>query len=218
MRPASPGAPSSSGPLRPYGSFDRVDKTRGPRTWACETMTILALVLASAGTSDAWLEGVVREHAPFVGRALRYLGVPDRNLADACQEVFLVVHRRREIFEEGTSMKAWLRSIALGVARNARRSEARRRESPEDAAPLAFAPDDPELALSRRQERDRALALLASLSAEQREVLVLYEVEQLTMQEIVGMLGVPLQTGYSRLRLARAKLAAELARSREEDR
>ncbi|MBX7192610.1 MAG: sigma-70 family RNA polymerase sigma factor [Sandaracinaceae bacterium] len=179
-------------------------------------MAVLALVLASTGTSDPWLEAVVREHAPFVGRALRYLGVPERDLPDACQEVFLVVHRKRAAFAEGTSMKAWLRSIALGVARNTRRSERRRRESPEDAAPVAVDIEDPELALARRERRDNALALLETLSTEQREVLVLYEIEQLTMQEIVDMIGVPLQTGYSRLRLARTKLAAALAGGSED--
>ena len=49
-------------------------------------------------------------------RALQRHGVPERELADACQEVFLVVHRREAIFEGRSSVRSWLYGIALRVA------------------------------------------------------------------------------------------------------
>ncbi|MEO0322958.1 MAG: sigma-70 family RNA polymerase sigma factor [Myxococcota bacterium] len=155
------------------------------------------------------VEELVREHAPFVGRALRYLGVPEADVPDATQEVFLVAHRRRDDFD-GQSPRAWLKAIAVHVARNARRSLRRRREAGADALPEGSVPPAQEAAAERRSRRGRALALLEALPKAQREVFVLHDVEQHTMKEVSHMLGIPLQTGYSRLRLARARLQRTL--------
>jgi RNA polymerase sigma-70 factor (ECF subfamily) len=56
--------------------------------------------------------------------------------------------------------------------------------------------------------RDRLLVLLDALTEDQRAVFVLYEIEQLTMNEIASAVGCPLQTAYSRLHAARARLEA----------
>ena len=45
------------------------------------------------------LREVFDEHAAYVWRALRHLGVPESELDDYCQEVFLVVHRRWDSFD-----------------------------------------------------------------------------------------------------------------------
>ena len=58
----------------------------------------------------------------------------------------------------------------------------------------------------RRQARQRLLGALDTLSEEQRHVFVLYEIEQLTMPEIAAVIGCALQTAYSRLYAARAKV------------
>jgi RNA polymerase sigma-70 factor (ECF subfamily) len=52
---------------------------------------------------------------------------------------------------------------------------------------------------------------LASLSLNHRSVLVLFELEQWTCQDIAAALSVPLETVYSRLHYARKKLASKLA-------
>jgi RNA polymerase sigma-70 factor (ECF subfamily) len=56
------------------------------------------------------------------------------------------------------------------------------------------------------------LSALEELDDAQREVTVLFEIEQLPMAEVAALLGVPLQTAYSRLYAGRRLLAAHLSK------
>ncbi|HXU60160.1 MAG TPA: sigma factor-like helix-turn-helix DNA-binding protein, partial [Polyangia bacterium] len=60
-------------------------------------------------------------------------------------------------------------------------------------------------------------AFLRDLNEDQRDVFVLAELEQLSAPEIVSVLGVPLNTVYSRLRLARVEFGKAVARHRARD-
>ena len=64
------------------------------------------------------------DHARFVWRVLRYLGVGESDLDDVCQEVFLVVHRRLADFEGRSSTRTWVYGIALRVAADYRKGRA----------------------------------------------------------------------------------------------
>src|SRR5262245_35620338 len=81
-------------------------------------------------------EAVYDEHAETVSRGLRRLGVPDASVDDALQDVFVVVHRRLGEFEGRSTLRTWLFGIALGVARNYRRSARRRAPEGAHAAPV----------------------------------------------------------------------------------
>jgi RNA polymerase sigma-70 factor (ECF subfamily) len=155
---------------------------------------------------------LVADHAARVWRSLRYLGVHDADIADASQEVFLVVHRRLPEFRGDAKLETWLYSICLGVARNLRRKQQRRSEASLEPLPSTLAaPQEAELDQQRlRAELSRALEQLAP---EQREVFVLYEIEELSMSSIAKAVGCPLFTAYSRLRLARKSLARLLERA-----
>lgn len=163
--------------------------------------------------NGAWIEEVVRANATFVGRTLRYLGVPEIDVADACQEVFLIAHRKQDVFD-GESLRGWLYAICVQVARNARRSRRRRREVPQEAAPEQTIDAPQHTSLEQAQRRAYARSLLDRLSEEQREALVLFEVEQRTMSEVAKILKIPIQTGYSRVRLAKEILFRALATRR----
>jgi RNA polymerase sigma-70 factor, ECF subfamily len=165
------------------------------------------LPLAAAARPRESIADIVRAHAGYVGRALRYLGVPESDLDDACQEVFLVVQRRSGDFRSHTELRTWLYAICIRVAKAQRRKSARRREQP--IADLVEMPA--EASQERELERSRARELLAHLLDEldhdKRSVFVLYELEDLSMQEISRIVGCPLQTAYSRLHAAREQLA-----------
>lgn len=157
------------------------------------------------------------EYASFVWRSLRRLGVAEADLDDQLQEVFLVVYRRLDEYEERDRARAWLYSICRRVAQTQRRSVRRRREDLSGDMPEGrIAPTQ----LVRVEERE-ALALghrlLATLPEEQREVFVLYEIEHIPMQQVAEALGCPLYTAYSRLRAGRTKLLAELANERRKE-
>jgi RNA polymerase sigma-70 factor (ECF subfamily) len=148
--------------------------------------------------------------APRVWRFLRRLGVPDADLEDVCQEVFLVVHRRWSEFRGDSALSTWVIGIALRTALAHRR---RLREAlPLSAAQApSVAAEQPEV-LEQRRLRARLQAALDALSEGKREVFVLYELEELEMREIARLLELPLNTCYSRLYAAREQLASRLRR------
>jgi RNA polymerase sigma-70 factor (ECF subfamily) len=140
----------------------------------------------------------------FIWRSLRGLGVPADAVDDAAQQVFLVAAQKLDEIEPGRE-RAFLYGTALGVAANARRALARRREVlDEDAvsAQIDAAPNGETLVElgERRALLDR---ILASMADDLREVFVLFVLEGLTAPEIAELLGVPAGTVASRLRRAR---------------
>jgi RNA polymerase sigma-70 factor (ECF subfamily) len=155
---------------------------------------------------------VFEEHAPYVWRALRRLGVAEADADDVCQDVFIVVHRKLGTFHGG-SLRTWLYGICLRVASEHRRRPHRRREEVVEAVPDAGVDASQEDDLERR----RALVLLDEaldqLDDAKRAVFVLFELEQLPMVEVAEAAGCPLQTAYSRLHAARKIVEASLARA-----
>lgn len=147
----------------------------------------------------------------FVWRNLARLGVPAADIADATQEVFLVVHQRLGEFDQRCRVTTWLYRICFNVASDRRRRAHVRREVlcenghfEQNCADLSSQADD--LALLDR--------LLGSMELEQRAVFVLFEIEGHTGPEIAEMMACPLPTVYSRLRLARASFARAAQRYR----
>lgn len=153
-----------------------------------------------------------RSHAPAVLRALRRLGVAERDLEDVAQDVFVTLHQKLGTLERPEAARSFVYGIAVRHASDHRKRARVRREQPVEDAQLERAGSAPQLseilARERRARLDRALATLAD---DKRDVLVLYEIEELPMREVAEALGVPMQTAYSRLYAARKELAAALA-------
>ena len=149
-------------------------------------------------------------HAQAVSRTLRYLGVPESDLMDAAQEVFLVVNRRYREFEGRSSLSTWIRQICLRVALSTRRRRGRRREDVVEQPPDAGVDADQHARLERDERRAQLNRLLDELDDDQRAVIVLYEIELLPMREVAETVGCPLQTAYSRRKAALERLRAAL--------
>lgn len=160
-------------------------------------------------------EEIYRAHYAFVWRTLRRMGVSARDVKDAGQKVFLIAHRRLPEFEARSSVKTWLCGIALRVASDYRRSAAVRHEVLVDDACFSTAAEDgPERHLQQREELAELDAVLSELPVEQRTVLVLFELEELSGEEIASLLSVPEDTVRSRLRLARQAFSKILLQRR----
>ncbi len=151
-------------------------------------------------------------HAAAVGRTLRYLGVPEADLMDAAQEVFLVVDRRFGEFEGRASLSTWIRQICLRVALAYRRRRAHRREDLLEEPPESLVEADQQTGVERGEQRALLSRLLDELDDDQRAVIVLYEIEMLPMREVVEAVGCPLQTGYSRRKSALERLREAIER------
>lgn len=146
------------------------------------------------------------ETAELAFRVLGGMGVRPDELDDALQDVFVVAHRRLPEFRGDSKPSTWVSGIAVRVAHDYRRRHARKPSEPlEPHAPGLVAPcEQPDTHLIRAQALSSVQAFLEQLSAPQREVFVLAELEQQSAPEIAESLQVPLNTVYSRLRLARA--------------
>jgi RNA polymerase sigma-70 factor (ECF subfamily) len=141
-----------------------------------------------------------------VSRTLRYLGVPESDLMDAAQEVFLVVNRRFGEFEGRSTLSTWIRQICIRVALTYRRRRGRRREDILEEPPETVVDADQQAGLERREQRVLLNRLLDTLDDDQRAVVVLYEIELLPMREVAETVGCPLQTAYSRRKAALERL------------
>ncbi|MBX3207868.1 MAG: sigma-70 family RNA polymerase sigma factor [Labilithrix sp.] len=155
------------------------------------------------------------EHAAFVARSLRRLGVLDRDVDDGLQEVFLIAQSKLDAIEAGKE-----RSFLFGIARR-RASSLRRsvdRASRRDMRSLeeqeVEAPHESEKLTEEEHARAMLDEVLDALPLDLRTVLVLHELEEIETAEIAELLGIPVGTVASRLRRAREKFEIEADRMR----
>jgi RNA polymerase sigma-70 factor (ECF subfamily) len=157
---------------------------------------------ARDGDSDAFAE-LYRRHFATVYR-VAFLVCHDAAAAeDIAQESFLAAIRNLDRFERGRPVRPWLARIASNRAIDWVRARNRRAESGLDEAPAAAAGVEP----------GDALALIARLPAEQRQVVALRFVLDLTPGEIAALLDLPRGTVNSRLRRGLDALGASLGKS-----
>lgn len=163
-------------------------------------------------------DALFTQHADFAWRSLARMGIPERDLEDVCQEVFVIVFKRFASFEQRSSLKTWIYGICRGLAANHRRKSSNAREVPAQGVVDLSSDEAAERALATREQRALIEALLARLPDEQREVFVLYEIEELTMREIAEALELSQNTAFSRLYAARASIDAACKRLRAQRR
>jgi RNA polymerase sigma-70 factor (ECF subfamily) len=137
-------------------------------------------------------EDVVREHQDSVyGAALRILG--DREAAlDAANQTFMKAYRSIRSYDPSRPIKHWLLRIAVNEAITIGRARTRERarHAPEtNAADLADRGTTPEREALDRESRDGIRAAVAQLPDLYREVVVLRYFNELTVDEVAGVLG-----------------------------
>ncbi len=126
----------------------------------------------------------------FVWRCLRRMGIPNGDVDDAVQQVFLVVASKLDSIAQG-SERAFLFATASDEAHHQMMQ-----------ADTVHDPSQEELT---DQLRARALMdhVLAEMPDDLREVFVLFELEELSVAEVADLLAIPIGTVGSRLRRAR---------------
>jgi len=156
---------------------------------------------------------IYEEHYRTVWRTLRRLRVGESELVDATQDVFVVVHRRLDEFEGRSQLRTWIIGICRRVASDYRRRPRAQREVVTAAGELERLVDSKSAgpAAEQTQRAELARALLDRLPQAQREVFILFELEQLSGEEIAEQLGIPVGTVRSRLRRARDAFRREVA-------
>jgi RNA polymerase sigma-70 factor (ECF subfamily) len=151
-----------------------------------------------------------RTYAAKVGRWAARLGGPTIEVEDVVQEVFLVAKRRLLSFRgDGGSVTTWLFRTTERIVKAERRKQRLRRLfgiAPADAADaIDVAGPIPGDELERRQEIAHVYRVLDCLPERQRKVLILFELEGLSTQEIAALIGA--RVGTVRVWLYRARAA-----------
>jgi len=174
-------------------------------------------VAVGAGRARA----LVVEHFDFIWRLLCRLGVPELDVDDAAQQVFIIATQRLGDLPLGGE-RTFLYGTALRTAATLRRNLRRRARWVEPGpADCASNEPTPHEDLERRQALAFLDAVLRRLEDDLREVFVLCEIEELTAPQVAAIVRVPVGTVASRLRRARQEfgqqvrlLQAERARAR----
>ena len=151
-------------------------------------------------------ENVYRTYFRLVWRTLARLGIRDADLMDVTQNVFIVVHRQLSGFEGRAQLTTWLFSICRLVARDYLRSAPIRREVVVDFGEFASRDVQPETQLDHLDKKDLSRKLdaaLEKLPERLRAVFVLFELEEMSGDDIATFLDIPVGTVRSRLRMAR---------------
>ncbi len=153
-----------------------------------------------------------QEHAAFIGRVLLRLLGDGTHVDDLLQETFIVAFQKRETFDSSrAAASSWLYGIASNLCKHHRRGAGRfsilRGALAKENSEPPLAPDGE---LEREQEIALVQRLVQKLPFKQREVFVLFEIEELGGKEIADMLEIPIGTVWTRLHDARRRFRESL--------
>lgn len=162
-----------------------------------------------SGALEIWLQSIHEQYGPALYRYALALTCSVEDAQDAVQEVFTRISRQSKRFTEVRNVRAYLfsatRNAAYSVLRGRMRSEALHDAICADIA-NAFAPESRQISATIIVIRQ----IMAQLSIEQREVLVLKILNQMTFREIAQMVHASVNTVAGRYRYGTEKIRRAL--------
>lgn len=154
---------------------------------------------------------VYRAHAQDVTRWAYRLGGPTMDVEDVVQEVFLTVHRELSKFVDDGRLAGWLFRITENVVRHRRRKDKLKRwlrgSAEEVAGDLEATSASPLEVAEQRQAKELIYRALDALPERYRTVVILFELEGLSGEEIAELANIKLPTLWVWLHRGRAMLA-----------
>jgi RNA polymerase sigma-70 factor (ECF subfamily) len=152
-----------------------------------------------------------REEFAYVWSTLRRMGVRERDLEDVTHDTFVKVSARLADYDSRRPLRPWLFGFAFRVASDYRRLARHRVEvlGEAEAEHPAAAPDE-EIAL--HEARALMAQALEAIDLDRRAVFVLHVLDECPIPEVAAALGIPVNTAYSRLRLAREEFSLAVRR------
>ncbi len=181
----------------------------------------LALVRAVRNGDTTAYRGLVERYQTRVYHLVFGMVRNQEDAKDLTQEAFVKAYRNLHNFREDSRFYTWLYRIAMNVTIDfvRRRNKAPLPGAEEDVASRepdgqiseAHHAQSPRRAYEQKALHQAILAAVEQLPEDQRQVILLREVEGLSYKEIAEIVGVPEGTVMSRLFYARKKLQAVLA-------
>jgi RNA polymerase sigma-70 factor, ECF subfamily len=174
-------------------------------------------LLLDGATVMTALDALYRAHAPAVARWASRLVGPGSDVEDLVHEIFLVAARRLSEFRGDAKVTTWLYRITERVALDRRRRDRFRRwfslaRSVEIETVLSPARPTPVDVLERRQSSEAVYRILDRMPDKYRTVLILFELEEMSGEEIATLTGLKLTTVWVHLHRARARFLIEMKR------
>jgi RNA polymerase sigma-70 factor, ECF subfamily len=163
---------------------------------------------ATAVRASPQFEQLFASEIDYVAGTLRRLGVAERDVEDLCHDAFLVVHKKLGEYDPSRPLRPWIFGITYRVAVGYKRLFRHRFETAEADQTDAPSPD----VAAQIEARDLVLRALAGVPLDRRAIFVLHDVDGQAAPEVARALDVPLNTVYSRLRIARQEFKEQVAR------
>ena len=159
-------------------------------------------------------ESIYREYFDFVWSCVRRLGVAPAATDDVVQDVFIVIHARLHSLERPEALRSWIYGVVRRVVSDHHRSRCVRLAlgATLAAQPAAAWPPTPSDLAEQNDDVKLLWKLVQELDEPKREVFTMVELDELSVPEVAEILGIPLNTAYSRLRAAREEFEDVLAR------
>lgn len=149
------------------------------------------------------LREVYRAELSYVWSSLMRLGIRGPDLQDLTHDVFATAFRRWHSYDPSRPIRPWLFGIAYRLVLDFKRRLNHQREQLGAELDGVHGSADTEEALATRQGLELAMEIIRGLELERRAVFVMYELDGQPMAEIAEAMSIPVNTAYSRLRLAR---------------
>lgn len=170
---------------------------------------LIVPAMSDAGWTAAEFDDIVREHQARIYRVLWCELRDDEAAATLTQDCFLKAYRARAEFRGEASVSTWLVRIAVNLARDYQRN---RRQSfwkrmlagnsreAELAAEMAVDATPPaDRALLAREQLQRTMQAVKTLSPQQQTAFHLRFLEELSLEEIAAIMGIEIGTVKSHL-------------------
>jgi RNA polymerase sigma-70 factor, ECF subfamily len=163
---------------------------------------------------DTTFRDIFESEYAYVRLSVRRLGIREPDLDDAVHDVFVVVHRKLAEFDTKRPLRPWLFGIAFRVALGEKRRFRNAREELATGEEIDYPDKRPHAdeELETEERRRMVHAALGGLDDAKRAVFIMHELDETPMPEIADVLGIPTNTAYSRLRLAREDFRQGLER------
>lgn len=180
----------------------------------------LLLRYREAGEREVFAELVRRYERELFSYLRRYLGNAEV-AEDAFQAVFLQVHLKCDLFEEGRRFRPWLYAIATNQAIDTQRRNRRHKmvsldhvgrsalmdESRDYADLMVSGEPDPQASAGNQERNELLRQAMGQLSEQMRNVIHLVYYQGLKYREAAEIMSIPVGTVKSRLHTAVAKLS-----------
>ncbi len=175
-------------------------------------MTEPRLIRQSRTVDSGPFRDLYEAHCGYVWNTLRRLGVRERDLEDVAHEVFLAVYKRLADYDPARPLRPWLFGFCFRTASDYRGRAQYQRELVEGDVEVIDETPAADQQIEAHQRRTLVNAALDKIELGRRAVFVMHEIDGCAIPEVAAALGIPLNTAYSRLRLARADFADAVKR------